>query len=157
MIWKISLNDFFIISGIIHVSLIFYHIDHNKQSSLLQLYLVYRCMKLMQTQNLCFYCGFLYSYILIWFETFGQEISQAYFHLLVICFNNYVALKWLLTIRLKFKFLHEYIHVYLSTGTISLQNKPKYLYIYKCSNALIPMIFVKIPVWTVNVDVQALF
>lgn len=86
---------FFIISGIIHVSLIFYHIDHNKQSSLLQLYLVYRCMKLMQTQNLCFYFGFLYSYILIWFETFVQEISQAYFHLLVICFNNYVALKWL--------------------------------------------------------------
>lgn len=36
------------------------------------------------------------------------------------------------------------------------KNKPKYLYIYKCSNALIPMIFVKIPVWTVNVDVQAL-
>lgn len=75
MIWKISLNDFFIISGIIHVSLIVYHIDHNKQSSLLQLYLVYRCMKLMQTQNPCFYFGFFfYSYILIWFETFGQEI-----------------------------------------------------------------------------------
>lgn len=40
--------------------------------------------------------------------------------------------------------------------TISLQNKPGYLNIYKCSNALIPMIFVNIHVWTVNVDVQAL-